>query len=211
MDIGNIRQDYQLKTLNESDIVKDPFEQFNVWWEEAVKSEIDEVNAMTLATVGLDGIPSARIVLLKAFDTDGFEFFTNYESQKGKELVANPNAAMVFFWKELQRQVRIQGKVEKVSPAESDRYYNSRPYSSRIGAWSSPQSTPIVGRTILEENVAKYAAQYSNEVPRPPFWGGFRLVPSLFEFWQGRSSRLHDRFQYRLTENKSWNIERLAP
>ncbi len=211
MDIGNIRQDYQLKTLSESDIAKEPFGQFEIWWDEAVKSQIDEVNAMTLATATPDGIPSARIVLLKEFSDSGFEFFTNYESNKGKELLANPNAALVFFWKELQRQVRIEGKVGKVEPEESDRYYNSRPYGSRIGAWSSPQSTPISSRTILEENVAKFTAQYEEEVPRPPFWGGYRLVPFLFEFWQGRSSRLHDRFQYRLTKENSWEIERLAP
>lgn len=211
MDIGSIRQDYQLKTLSESDIVKEPFGQFEIWWDEAVKSQIDEVNAMTLATATPDGIPSARIVLLKEFSEKGFEFFTNYESHKGKELLANPNAALVFFWKELQRQVRIQGIVEKVEPEESDRYYNSRPYGSRIGAWSSPQSSPIVSRTILEENVAKYAAQYKKQVPRPSFWGGYRVIPNLFEFWQGRSSRLHDRFQYKLTANNHWEIKRLAP
>ncbi|MFT4203206.1 MAG: pyridoxamine 5'-phosphate oxidase [Chitinophagaceae bacterium] len=210
MDIGNIRQDYQLKTLDESDIVKNPFGQFDIWWDEAVKSQIDEVNAMTLATATPHGIPSARIVLLKEFDERGFEFFTNYESNKGKELLANPHAALVFFWKELQRQVRIQGRVEKVEPEESDRYYNSRPYGSRIGAWSSPQSTPISSRMLLEENVARFSEQYKDEVPRPPFWGGYRLVPDLFEFWQGRSSRLHDRFQYRLLGGV-WTVERLAP
>lgn len=211
MDIGNIRQDYQLKTLNEADIAQDPFGQFSIWWDEAIKSEIDEVNAMTLATATPDGIPSARIVLLKAFDENGFEFFTNYESHKGAELAANPHAALVFFWKELQRQVRIQGVVEKVDAAESDRYYNSRPYGSRIGAWSSPQSTPIDSRTILEENVVKFTEQYKEDVPRPDFWGGYKLVPTLFEFWQGRSSRLHDRFQYKLSDGKVWNVMRLAP
>lgn len=211
MDIGSIRKDYQLKTLDEKDIVKDPFEQFTIWWNEAIKSEIDEVNAMTLATATPDGIPSARIVLLKEYDNRGFEFFTNYESAKGLELAQNPNAALVFFWKELQRQVRIQGIVEKVEPTESDRYYNSRPYGSRIGAWSSPQSSKIASRELLEDNVQKYSALYSEEVPRPIYWGGYRLVPNLFEFWQGRSSRLHDRFQYVLNNSHDWEISRLAP
>ncbi|PZP40134.1 MAG: pyridoxamine 5'-phosphate oxidase, partial [Pseudopedobacter saltans] len=167
MDIGSIRKDYQLKTLDENDIVKNPIEQFTIWWNEAIKSEIDEVNAMTLATATPAGIPFARIVLLKEYDDKGFEFFTNYESAKGKELAANPNAALVFFWKELQRQVRIQGIVEKVEAEESDRYYNSRPYGSRIGAWSSPQSMPIASRSLLEENVAKYSSEYIDFVPRP--------------------------------------------
>lgn len=211
MDIGSIRKDYQLKQLDEKDIVNNPFSQFTTWWQEAIHSEIDEVNAMTLATATPDGIPSARIVLLKEFDEKGFEFFTNYESAKGKELALNPHAAIVFFWKELQRQVRIDGIIEKVSPIESHQYFNSRPYGSRIGAWSSPQSQPIESREILEKNVSKYTVEFPQEVPRPEHWGGYRLIPNRFEFWQGRSSRLHDRFLYILNDDQQWQISRLAP
>ncbi|MFT3682550.1 MAG: pyridoxamine 5'-phosphate oxidase [Ferruginibacter sp.] len=211
MNIADIRKDYKLATLDETTIEKDPLGQFGKWWAEAVKSNIDEINAFTLATVNAAGKPSARIVLLKGYDERGFVFFTNYNSDKGKEIAANPNAAIVFFWKELERQVRIEGIIEKVEAAESDDYFNSRPEGSRIGAWASPQSTVIPGRQVLEDNVKRYEEQFKEkEIARPPHWGGYRLQPALIEFWQGRSSRLHDRLQYTREEN-SWKIERLAP
>lgn len=210
-EIAGLRKDYRLQTLNETDVAGDAMGQFARWWNEAVASDIDEVNAMTLATVAPDGMPSARIVLLKNYDERGFVFFTNYRSAKGKALAANPVAALVFFWKELERQVRIQGSVEKVSEAESDEYFNSRPVASRIGAWSSPQSEVIESRAILENNVEKYTAGMKDEIPRPEQWGGYRVKPSVIEFWQGRSNRLHDRIEYRLQPGGSWKIARLAP
>jgi pyridoxamine 5'-phosphate oxidase len=166
---------------------------------------------MTMATATKHGLPSARIVLLKDFDERGFTFYTNYNSHKGAELHDNPKAALVFFWKELERQVRIEGVVEKVSEQESDEYFNSRPTGSRIGAWSSPQSSVIENRSILDENVTKYSVQFADEIPRPAHWGGYRVKPVAIEFWQGRSSRLHDRLLYTLQEDNSWKIERLAP
>lgn len=209
--IADIRKDYKLKTLREDEVSSDPVEQFIAWWSEAVNSKIEEVNAMTLATASVSGIPSARIVLLKGVSKEGFTFFTNYESSKGKELANNPFAALVFFWKELERQVRIEGMVEKVSEAESKAYFSSRPVASRIGAWASPQSTIIHSREILEENVIKYESEFGNEdIPKPPHWGGYLVKPNKFEFWQGRSSRLHDRIVYALNQAK-WNINRLAP
>ena len=210
-DIADLRKDYRLKTLNEGDVAPDAIEQFTRWWNEAVKSNIDEVNAMTLATITPDDMPSARIVLLKSYDERGFTFFTNYNSAKGKALEANPKAALVFFWKELERQIRIQGNVEKVSAEESDEYFNSRPVSSRVGAWSSPQSKVIESRHILEDNVEKYTAGMKDGIPRPPHWGGYRVKPVMIEFWQGRSSRLHDRIRYTLQAGGAWKIERLAP
>jgi len=210
--IADIRKDYIKQTLLEKDIDNDPFIQFDKWWDEAVKSELDEINAMTLATATSNGIPSARIVLLKSASEEGFVFYTNYNSQKGKELLENPNACLVFFWKELERQVRISGKVEKVSAEESDEYFASRPEGSRIGAWASPQSSIIASREIIEENIAKYQQQFQEEnITRPLHWGGYIVIPSVIEFWQGRPSRLHDRIQYTLNEQGAWKIERLAP
>lgn len=209
--IADIRKDYKLKSLMEEDVADDPIAQFTKWWGEAVNSKIEEVNAMALATVTPDGTPSARIVLLKGLTSEGFLFFTNYLSNKGKELAENPKAALVFFWKELERQVRIEGTAEKVSEAESEAYFSSRPVASKIGAWASAQSTPITGRNVIEENVMKFKAQFGEEnIPKPPHWGGYIVKPMKVEFWQGRSSRLHDRILYS-KQNEKWKIERLAP
>jgi pyridoxamine 5'-phosphate oxidase len=209
--IADIRTDYRKQKLNEEDTTAEPMPQFRKWWEEAVASEIHEVNAMTLATVSSAGQPSARIVLLKSLHDNGFVFFTNYESRKGNELALNKRAALVFFWKELERQVRIEGTIEKVSDRESEEYFHSRPHESQIGAWSSPQSKVIPSRDLLEKNVAENKGRFGeNQVERPPFWGGYILVPSLVEFWQGRSNRLHDRIEY-IHENGRWIKRRLAP
>src|SRR5688572_26575036 len=210
--IADIRKDYRHATLSESHVLPDPINQFDTWWHDAMRAEIEEVNAMTLATSSADGLPSARIVLLKGFNHEGFVFFTNYNSYKGKHLEENPRACLVFFWKELERQVRITGLVEKTSEAESDLYFNSRPEGSRIGAWVSPQSETISGRNWLEKNEEELISRFRNiPINRPPHWGGYRVKPICIEFWQGRSNRLHDRIQYQLDENSSWTIERLAP
>ena len=210
--IADIRKDYKQHSLAEADVKQNPFDQFATWWDAAIHAAIDEVNAMTLATASPDGMPAARIVLLKGFDKRGFVFFTNYESFKGQQLAENPRACLVFFWKELERQVRITGLVEKTSPQESDDYFNSRPENSRIGAWSSPQSRVIAGREVLEKNEKDFAKQFGTKpLTRPPYWGGYRVKPASFEFWQGRPSRLHDRIQYSLEDNGNWIIERLAP
>ncbi len=210
--IADIRKEYKLKSFTETDAESNAIKQFANWWNDAVKSDIDEVNALTLATATKDGKPSARIVLLKGFDENGFVFFTNYESHKGKMIAENPNASMVFFWKELERQIRIEGVIEKVSDKESDDYFFSRPVDSQVGAWASPQSNIINNRNIIEENVKKYEAQFATSpITRPVHWGGYRLKPQLVEFWQGRPSRLHDRLQYTLKENGEWKMERLAP
>jgi pyridoxamine 5'-phosphate oxidase len=210
--IADIRKEYMLETLNEKDVESNAIQQFNKWWKEAIASSIDEVNAITLATASPVGKPSARIVLLKGFDERGYVFFTNYESHKGKELAVNPHACIVFFWKELERQIRVEGTIEKVSDAESDEYFFSRPAGSQVGAWASPQSTMIPGREVIEANVKKYTLQFQLQpLQRPGHWGGYRLKPQLVEFWQGRESRLHDRLQYTLQENSAWKIERLAP
>ena len=212
MSISSIHRDYQLKSLSESDVFTDPFGQFTLWWEEALSAEIDEVNAMVLSTVKKDGRPSARIVLLKGYDDKGFVFFTNYESNKGEELHKLPYASLLFFWKELERQIRIEGICEKIPPEESDEYFFSRPIGSRLGAWASPQSRVIDGREILENNAEELSQKYiEGNVPRPPHWGGYRILPSSFEFWQGRSSRLHDRILYTNNESNQWKIQRLAP
>lgn len=210
--IADIRKEYRLKSFTEADAKADAMEQFSAWWNDALNSNIDEVNAFTLATASKDGKPSARIVLLKGYNEKGFVFFTNYESNKGRTIAENPNACMVFFWKELERQVRIEGTIEKVSNKESDDYFFSRPVSSQVGAWASPQSKVISDRSLIEENVKKYEAQFdTTAITRPPHWGGYCLKPQLVEFWQGRPSRLHDRLQYTLIENGKWKIERLAP
>jgi pyridoxamine 5'-phosphate oxidase len=222
-EIADIRKDYKLASLEEADVAANPIDQFTRWWNEAVASQIDEVNAMTLATANAAGVPAARIVLLKGYNPNGFIFFTNYESDKGKNLAQNPHAALVFFWKELERQIRIEGAVEKVSAEESDRYFNSRPASSRIGAWASPQSAVIENRMVIEQNVERYSSIFANDsIERPEHWGGYIVKPTSIEFWQGRSSRLHDRIKYTLENSAynaatdtrsdaSWKIERLAP
>lgn len=222
-EIADIRKDYKLASLEEADVAANPIDQFTRWWNEAVASQIDEVNAMTLATANAAGVPAARIVLLKGYNPNGFIFFTNYESDKGKNLAQNPHAALVFFWKELERQIRIEGAVEKVSAEESDRYFNSRPASSRIGAWASPQSAVIENRLVIEQNVERYSSIFANDsIERPDHWGGYIVKPRSIEFWQGRSSRLHDRIRYTIeasaynaaTDTRSdanWKIERLAP
>jgi pyridoxamine 5'-phosphate oxidase len=210
--IADIRKDYKLKTLSELEIDANPIIQFDKWWDEAINSHIEEVNAMTLVTATLQGKPSARIVLLKGYDSRGFIFFTNYESHKGIEIAANPQVGLVFFWKELERQVRIEGAAEKLEISENDTYFLSRPVGSRIGAWASPQSKVIKQREEIEENVKKYELEFANTtINRPTNWGGYRVKPQLIEFWQGRPSRLHDRIQYSLEVNGQWKIERLAP
>jgi pyridoxamine 5'-phosphate oxidase len=209
---ADIRKEYMQRTLSETAISANPFHQFGLWWQEALHAEIEEINAMTLATASVSGVPSARIVLLKGYDEKGFVFYTNYNSFKGQELEENPRACLVFFWKELERQIRITGLVTKVSAAESDEYFHSRPEGSRIGAWVSPQSTVIPGREWLEARETEITGQFSEKpVPRPPHWGGYRVQPVNFEFWQGRPSRLHDRIQFTLEEDGSWKRERLAP
>ena len=209
-EIAGIRQDYRLQSLGEADAAPNAIQQFTRWWDEAINSEIKEVNAMTLATATKTGLPAARTVLLKDYDERGFVFFTNYQSHKGQMMADNPNAALLFFWKELERQVRIEGIVEKTSTQESDEYFNSRPPGSRLGAWASPQSEVISSRELLEMNIEKYTAQFGENITRPPYWGGYRIIPSAIEFWQGRSNRLHDRLLY-TRAGDGWKIERLAP
>ena len=210
--IADIRKEYKLQTLNEADVNPNAIQQFHKWWNEALMSEIDEVNAMTLATANASGKPNARIVLLKGYDESGFVFFTNYHSQKGIELAENPFASLVFFWKELERQVRIEGAVEKTTSNESDLYFHSRPVESRIGAWASPQSKVIASRDVIEENVSELQKSFAGkEIERPPHWGGYIVKPVLIEFWQGRPGRLHDRIQYTKQAESDWKIQRLAP
>jgi pyridoxamine 5'-phosphate oxidase len=210
--IADIRRDYKLKSLAESEAHADALVQFDIWWKEAVSSEIEEVNAMTLATASADGVPSARIVLLKGFSKTGFVFFTNYDSFKGQQLRENPRACLVFFWKELERQVRITGVVRKLAEQESDDYFNSRPDGSKIGAIVSPQSQVISGREWLEERVEELVTRNeSKQFTRPTHWGGYVVQPVTIEFWQGRSNRLHDRLQYSVQPDGAWKIERLAP
>ncbi|MCH6236364.1 pyridoxamine 5'-phosphate oxidase [Cognataquiflexum rubidum] len=211
MKLADIRIDYTLKSLDEKDVHASPIDQFKIWVEEAHQSKVNEWNAMNLSTVRPDGRPNSRIVLLKDVDT-GLVFFTNYNSAKGKELENNPYAAITFFWPVLERQVRFMGKVSKISPEESDEYYFSRPFASQVGAWASPQSEVIPNRAFLEDKEAQLLTQINEEnITRPQHWGGYRLMPEEVEFWQGRSSRLHDRIHYQKEGEASWKIERLAP
>jgi pyridoxamine 5'-phosphate oxidase len=209
-EIANLRKSYERAELDESASAADPLVQFQLWLDQAFEAKLPEPNAMTLATVGADGRPSTRVVLIKGCDARGIVWFTNYESRKGRELALHPVAALQFHWVELERVVRIEGRVDKVSAEESDAYYASRPLDSRIGAWASPQSEVVESRAVLVANAAKFGARYLLHPPRPPHWGGYRLRPDTWEFWQGRRSRLHDRLRYRL-EGEHWVRERLAP
>ena len=209
-DLAALRKSYELAELDESASAAEPLAQFAAWLEQAIAAQVPEPNAMTLATVGADGRPSTRIVLIKGCDARGLVWFTNYESRKGRELAGNPAAALQFHWVELERVVRVEGRVEKVSAEESDAYYATRPLDSRIGAWASPQSQVIASRAVLLANVAKVSARFLLAPPRPPHWGGYRLKPEAWEFWQGRRSRLHDRLRYRPVDD-GWVRERLAP
>ncbi|MEH1831947.1 MAG: pyridoxamine 5'-phosphate oxidase [Nostoc sp.] len=210
--VADLRKDYTLEGLSELEVNLNPFIQFKKWFDQALAAQLPEPNAMTIATATPDSKPSARMVLLKDFDERGFVLFTNYNSHKGQELAENPQAALVFWWAELERQVRISGYVEKVSETESDQYFHSRPANSRLGAWVSNQSQVIESREVLERRLQEFKSKYENqEIPRPPHWGGLRVIPTEIEFWQGRPSRLHDRLLYSRLDNGTWNIERLSP
>jgi len=210
-DVADLRKEYTRAGLAESDVARDPTEQFRRWFGAALDAGLHEPNAMTVATATPEGRPSARVVLLKGFDGRGFVFYTNYEGRKGRELEENNRAALLFYWGELERQVRIEGTVSRVPKAESDAYYASRPRGSRLGAWASEQSRTVEGRGVLEDRIGDLEAEYEGrEVPRPPFWGGYRVEPEVVEFWQGRENRLHDRIVYR-REDGGWKIERLQP
>lgn len=210
--IADIRKEYAALSLHESDVAADPISQFQTWWQQTLNSQVLEPNAMTLATASSDGLPAARVVLLKDFSAQGFVFYTNYKSFKAMHLEENPKACLVFFWPELERQVRITGLVKKVDGAESDAYYNSRPEGSRIGAWASPQSQVVESREWLDAQFGARRQEFAGKaISRPPHWGGYLVQPVVVEFWQGRPSRLHDRIQYSLQEDGGWKIERLAP
>lgn len=210
--IADLRKDYTLQGLSVSDVNPNPFIQFRQWFDQALAAQLPEPNAMTVATVTPDGKPRARMVLLKGFDERGFVFYTNYNSQKGQELAQNPQASLVFWWAELERQVRISGRTEKASESESDEYFYSRPLNSRLGAWASNQSEVIESREALEQRMQELQIKYQNQdVKRPPHWGGFRVIPAEIEFWQGRSNRLHDRLLYTRLDDGSWKIVRLSP
>jgi len=211
-ELQDTRKDYTLKALDREHISDDPINQFTRWYKEYIEAEPIDVNAMTLSTVSEDGYPASRVVLLKGVADGGFEFYTNYNSDKGIEMKSNPNISLNFFWPELERQVRVEGQVVKLTEAESDEYFNSRPLGSRIGAWASPQSQVIENREVLEERLEELEKRFEKEeVTRPPHWGGYRVMPKMIEFWQGRPSRLHDRMRYILLKDDSWKIERLAP
>jgi len=210
MSLSDLRREYTSAGLREQDCDASPIRQFAKWFQDALAANLPDPNAMTLATCPPGGQPSARIVLLKGVDERGFTFFTNYLSRKGQELAANPLAAVVFFWPEIERQVRVEGQVGKVTPSESDEYHRTRPRGSQFGAWCSEQSEVVAGRDVLEARLYELERKYPGEVPRPPHWGGYRLVPDMIEFWQGRPNRLHDRIRYRLV-NGAWIIERLSP
>lgn len=211
-EISGMRKVYQLGSLLEKDADTNPIKQFEIWWQQAIEAKTDEPNAMTLATCNREGKPSARIVLLKEIRETGFVFFTNYESRKAQEIGENSFVALVFFWKELERQVRIEGEIKKISSQESDAYFAVRPRESQVGAWSSPQSKTIKNADFLQENVKKFSEEFEGkEVPRPDFWGGYIVEPFRVEFWQGRPGRLHDRLRYSLSKSNEWQIERLAP
>ena len=211
-EIAQLRKDYTLHTLNEEDVAESPVTQFERWWQDAEKSQIVEMNAMTLATSGNDGMADARTVLLKAFDEKGFVFFTNFNSAKSTQLEFNANCCLLFFWKELERQVRINGMAEKISIKESIDYFDSRPDGSKIGAWASPQSMVVAGKTWLKETFQYYTERFKHgKIPKPPHWGGYRVKPVRIEFWQGRPSRMHDRILYTQESSGKWKTERLAP
>ena len=209
--IADLRKSYERDALDEDASLADPLKQFQLWLQQALDAKLPEPNAMTLATVGADSRPSTRIVLIKGMDQRGIVWYTNYHSRKGRELAAHPQAALQFHWVELERVVRIEGRVERVEPELSDAYYASRPLDSRIGAWASPQSQVIESRTVLVTQAAKFGLKFALNPPRPPHWGGYRLQPDTWEFWQGRKSRLHDRLRYRLEKDGAWTRERLAP
>jgi pyridoxamine 5'-phosphate oxidase len=209
--LAELRRNYSLGSLDEASVERDPLRQFHTWFAQALDAKLPEPNAMTLATADRSGRPAARIVLVKGADERGFVFFTNYQSRKGVELAENPRASLLFHWVELERQVRIEGTVVMTEPEESDAYYASRPAGSRIGAWASEQSKVIESRALLEAREREVIAQYGDHPPRPPHWGGYRVVPDAIEFWQGRSSRLHDRLLYTRAAGSSWQIARLSP
>jgi pyridoxamine 5'-phosphate oxidase len=212
MNIADLRRTYALESLSEQDVATDPVAQFGRWFDEALHAQLYEPNAMTLATADATGRPSARTVLLKGFDAAGFVFYTNYDSRKGRDLMDNPQAALLFWWGELERQVRIEGRVKKVGAEESEAYFQSRPRDSQLGAWASPQSRTILERAVIESNMAALQSQYADQpvLPLPPHWGGYRVLPDVFEFWQGRESRLHDRIRY-TRDGEGWVLDRLAP
>lgn len=213
LSLADIRKNYSLKSLTKDAVEKDPLRQFQIWMQEALTAQVEEATAMVLSTADAQGKPSARVVLLKALEEEGFVFYTNYESRKGQQLAQNPYASLTFFWPSLERQVRIEGQIEKISEEKSDTYFWSRPRGSQIGAWSSPQSQPIEDRFVLEDLEQQYTSQFGQleKIPRPPHWGGYVVKPTYIEFWQGRQNRLHDRLVYEQNTAHTWHMQRLAP